>query len=134
MRGGCAALGLGLLAAGGLAGCESSRAGESRPAVLVEPSPAARAELAAAVAQALGGTPGRLAEDALTHESVLILEPVRPRDAQGLPLQGRETRPPERFRLMAQGSRCVLIQERTGRRFPLRSGTCVPEVPAPAGP
>jgi len=126
MSGRSAALGVGLLTLGCLAACESSRAPEPQPAVLVEPSAATHAALAAAVGQALEGIPVQLAEDALTHQSELLIEPVRPRDAQGLPLQGREVRAPERFRLIEQGSRCILVHERTGRRFPLSPATCMP--------
>ena len=65
-----------------------------------------------------------LADDALTMDSVLLIEPARPRDAAGLPLQGREMRPPERFRLVKNDRYCVLIHERTGKRQKLAQTQC----------
>jgi len=99
---------------------------DERPAVLVSPTAATRAELAQLVSEAMHGVPVRLAADALTTESELTISRVERRDAAGHPLLGRSTEHPERFRLLEQGGHCVLVQERTGRRSPLRSGTCAP--------
>jgi hypothetical protein len=104
--------------------CEAPNAAELKPAVLIDPTPKTRTELNRVVSEALNGTPVRLAADALTHESVLIVDRVRPRDAEGLPLNGRELGKPEHFRLVKQASRCILIQERTGRRWILESARC----------
>jgi hypothetical protein len=102
-----------------LSACAGPRTQPPVPAVLVNPSEQDRIELSRMVGGALGGAPVLLAPDALTMDSVLIIEPVRPRDAAGLPLEGRELRSPERFRLELTGSRCVLIHERTDRRWTL---------------
>jgi hypothetical protein len=96
------------------------------PAVVAEPGAQARAELAAAVSSALGGVPVRLADDALTRESTLVLERAKHRDASGLPVQGREMGTPERFHLVKSGPDCVLIHEGSGRRFSLHETTCAP--------
>ncbi len=100
-----------------------------RAALLVSPDAAARSELARAASQGLHGAPVRLADDALTTESELIIERAQHRDAAGLPINGRSTEKPEHFRLVEQAGRCILIQERTGRRWTLRSATCAP-IPA----
>ena len=50
----------------------------------------------------------------------------RTADAQGRRVNGRETGRPERFHLLRDGPRCVLVHERTGRRFALHSATCQP--------
>jgi hypothetical protein len=105
-------------------GCESPNAAEPKPAILIDLTPETRTELKQVVSEALNGTPVRLAADALTHESVLIVDRVRPRDADGLLLDGRELGKPEHFRLVKQASRCILIQERTARRWVLKSARC----------
>ena len=95
------------------------------PAVIVSPSDASRTELARVVREALHGAPVTLADDALTNSNTLIIEHANPRDAQGLPLDGRSLYRPERFELFARKSRCVLVQSRTGRRWTLRHTACV---------
>jgi hypothetical protein len=92
------------------------------PAVIVEPTPRSRAALLQAVTDALGIQP-LLADDALVHESVLIIERRH--------LEGREQSMPERFRLFKVGDRCVLMFERTGQRSPLVETRCA-EAPEPA--
>jgi hypothetical protein len=89
------------------------------PTFLVDPSDADRAELSRVVGEALHRPPVLLAPDALTGQSTLIVEPVMPRDAGGLPLNGRELGRPERFQLVRDGSSCLLVHERTGKRWKL---------------
>jgi hypothetical protein len=95
------------------------------PAVIVSPSDASRRELARVVREALHGAPVTLADDALTTSNTLVIEHANPRDAQGLPLDGRSLYRPERFELFARKSRCMLVQSRTGRRWTLRHTACV---------
>lgn len=120
----------GVLLAGGallLCACHANRPAPLEvPAVLTHPSAESRAELARVVSRALDGRSVTLADDALTAESTLAIEPAAHRDAQGVRVNGRETGRPERFRLLRDGTRCVLVHERTGRRFALRSATCQP--------
>jgi hypothetical protein len=78
------------------------------------------------VARALNGASITVADDALTRVSALIIERSRPRNADGVPLSGREMHRPEHFRLVKNGSQCVLVHERTGRRFTLAAATCAP--------
>jgi hypothetical protein len=96
-----------------------------RPALIVNPTAEGRAALLEAVRSALGGAPVTLADDALTRESILVIERKARRDAGGRRVQGRELGKPERFRLVRSGSSCVLIHERTGRRIPLERTECV---------
>jgi len=95
------------------------------PAVIVNPSDSSRSELARVVRKALHGAPVMLADDALTASNTLVIEYANPRDASGLPLDGRSLYRPERFELFAHGSHCVLVQSRTGRRWTLRHTACV---------
>ena len=95
-------------------------------AVITDPTDESRAELRRVVSEALHGAPLTLADDALTRESTLIVERGRARGPDGTPLQGRDMGRPERFRLVKDGSRCVLVHEGNGHRFPLSSATCTP--------
>ena len=89
-------------------------------AVIDKPTRESRVELAQAVSSALNGAPVTLADDALTQDSLLIIE---------RPLSGRDFGRPENFRLLKAGKQCTLVHERTGRRKTLASTTCQPLVP-----
>jgi hypothetical protein len=107
-------------------GCGTLKGQSLAPARLVNPSPQTRAELARIVSQALHGIAVRLADDVLVHDSDLIVERIPPRDASGIPADGRVLGRPEHFQLLLRGSSCVVIHERTGRSWTLSSATCVP--------
>ena len=116
------------IALGVMTACTTSPAAKDLPAIIVRPDAQSRAELQAAVSKALNRTSVILAEDALTHDSSLSIEPVRLRDLQGSlaqgRAQGRETRMPEQFYLLKSGHRCVLVHERTGQRMQLVNTQC----------
>ena len=86
------------------------------PAVIDAPAAQSRGDLLAALNLALGQTPAPLAEDALTHDSLLLIERRR--------LNDRELTRPERFQLLKTGRRCVLLHERSGRRYELVHTRC----------
>jgi len=109
-----------------LVACRTAAPSDAARAVLTNPTAETRAELTQVVSAALGGAGVTLADDALTHESELIIERVRPRDAHGLLLNGRVLGKPEHFHLVQEGARCVLIQESTGKRQLLTKATCKP--------
>jgi hypothetical protein len=120
-----------LLAAAFLMPACAARSGSTpmaadRPAVLAAPTPYTRAELARAVSEGMHGAPVRLADDALTTDSHLIVTHVQQRDSAGRPISGRATEKPERFELVEHDGSCILIQERTDRRWRLQSATCAP--------
>lgn len=109
-----------LIAAALLASCASPGAtrpvaDEGVPAVLVDPTPQGRAALLQAVTDLVGTRP-LLADDALTRESTLILEPRH--------MEGRETRAPQKIRLVKLGEDCVLIHDGSGRRAVLVENQC----------
>lgn len=108
-----------------LSACANPLLGTPAAAVLVNPSEQDRLELSRVVGDALHRPPVLLSPLALTQDSTLVIEPVRPRDANGLPLNGRELGRPEIFRLMKQGSRCLLIRDSTGDRWTLAQ-SCQP--------
>ena len=100
------------------------------PALISNPTPQSRAELRRVLSAALGGAPVTIADDALTHTSVLIIERAVPRDGQGRPLNsltGRTLERPVRFHLVKAGNRCMLVREGSGGRWELTETMCVPE-------
>jgi hypothetical protein len=109
-----------------LLACHPRPAARDLPALITNPTPATHAELARLVSHALNDASVTIADDALTRDSMLIIERTLRRDAQGLPLNGRRTGRPERFRLVKNGARCVLLRERTGQRWELAATTCWP--------
>ena len=119
----------GFLASGTLllSACASSQAQEGVPAVITNPTAESRAELLRAVSNALQGAPVVLGDDALTAASSLFIDRTAARSA-GRRLDGRELGKPEQFRLLKQGSQCVLVHENSGKRQLLVSASCQPEV------
>ena len=109
-----------------LVGCGTLRAEADTPAVIVDPTAQSRAELVRAVGAALHGAQVTVADDALTHESALLIERAGRLDPNGLPANGRELGMPERFRLVKSGGQCVLVHERSGKRFALAATSCAP--------
>lgn len=112
---------------GGFVSCASSFAADAdRPALIDQPDYKSRLALQNAICKSLGVAYVVLADDALTHDSILIIEPALIRDFESSRLQGRETRLPERF-LLVRGNRrgeCVLIHDRTGTRMTLPDAHC----------
>ena len=97
------------------------------PAIITHPTAASRTALERAVSQALThGAPVRLAPDALTRQSLLIVGRAQARDARGLPLNGRELERPQHFRLLRRGSKCVLLHVETGKSRVLAHTSCRP--------
>jgi hypothetical protein len=113
-----------------LCACQPSSVANSAnevPAVIVAPTAEGRAELQRAVSSALGGVDVLLADDALTGSSLLIVERRRHQTIKGRIGDDRSLEPPEQFRLMTDGSTCVLVHLRTESRYLLPATSCVPE-------
>jgi hypothetical protein len=119
-----AAAGLAAMAASGA--CAQRTAQPDAPAVLTAPTDAIRAELLRVVSGAMNGAPVTLAPDALTNDDTLIVERAAGRDAREMNLSGREMGKPAHFRLVKNGSACVLVHVESGRRWALSSATCSP--------
>jgi hypothetical protein len=104
-----------VLALAALPACRAWPTPPAVPALITHATAASRADLELAVSQALGGAPVRLADDALTRESLLIIARAPLRGINGVPLNGREIGRPQHFRLLARGATCVLLHIETGR-------------------
>ena len=109
-----------------MVGCQTLASGEDMSARITNPTDHSRAALQNAVNDALniGVT---LADDALTDSSVLIIERNPPRNMQSPPAQGRNMDTPILFRLVLNGSDCILIDQRDDSRYPLEKTTCAAE-------
>ncbi len=113
--------------AASLSACRVPAASSEQPARIVEPTQQSRAELQQVVSRALGGIDVKLADDALTHSSVLIVEPAPHRDTNGNRINGRQLGVPIRFELLKDGGACVLQLPNTSQRWTLAATNCVAE-------
>lgn len=94
------------------------------PAVLETSTPASRAELVQVISDALNVVSVTLAEDALMKSSELVIEKKLRRNLQGRIGGGRVTDPPEQFKLVIDGSRCVLVRLADDTRYVLKEALC----------
>jgi hypothetical protein len=104
--------------------CATSTQATDVPAKVVAPTTESRTELRQAVMKALDGMPVTLADDALTRESTLSIERQRALSSSGQRIDAREETRPELFRLVKNGSDCVLIHERTQSRTTFKVTRC----------
>ena len=112
-----------LVSAAMLAAC-ASMAGEETSAVLTQPSAQTHAEIVKIVSTALNVPTVTVADDALTRDSLLVIERTPAHDAGGRRLQGRELSKPEQFRLLRSKNKCVLLHVRTDVRYELTGNVC----------
>ncbi len=99
--------------------CKTGDVREDVPARIVDPTPESRAELQHVVSSTLGGRAVTIADDALTKDSLLIIEPKH--------LTGRDLGKPDHFRLVLSDSRCVLLHQESDARFELMKTSCAAE-------
>ena len=107
-------------------GCQSMAANDDVAARIDPPTIESRLELQRLVNEVLR-TQVILAEDALTHSSVLTIERNPALGIQRPAAQGRNMDTPIQFRLMLNNSACILVDQRDGARYALKETTCVPE-------
>ncbi len=107
-------------------GCQTVNADNDRPARIVNPDADSRAALQAAVNETLG-TEVMLADTALTDSSRLTIERW-PSGTMDNPVpQGRILEKPIQFRLVINGSDCILIDQRDSARYVLEKTSCEAE-------
>jgi hypothetical protein len=104
-------------------GCKNVAPDADQAAVIVNPDAASRAALQETVNTALH-TDVALADDALTETSILTIERKVPQSIEGSPAQGRNMEMPIQFRLVTNGSECVLIDQRDMSRVVLADTVC----------
>jgi hypothetical protein len=101
-----------------------SIAQQDTPAIITNPTEESHGELVRVVSGALSSTPVTIARDALTRDSLLLIERTPARDAAGQRLTGRDLEKPEQFNLLKNGEQCVLVHEGTGKRSVLTKTRC----------
>ena len=107
-------------------GCKNVAPDADQAAVIVDADAASRAALQQTVNAALH-TDVTLADDALTDSSVLIVERKMPESIEGSPAQGRTMEMPIQFRLVTDGTNCILVDQRDASRHKLTDTRCVAE-------
>ncbi len=110
-----------------LSACNTLSAAHDFPAVIVSPTEQSRAELLRIVTNALYGAKLMLADDALTQSSLLNIERSAHRDLRGRQFNGRELGMPHQFRLLRNGSQCVLVKLPDEGRWVLAETSCIVE-------
>ena len=109
-----------------MSGCKNVAPDADQAAVIANPDAASRAALQQTVNTALH-TVVTLADDALTDTSVLIVERKIPQSIEGSPAQGRNMEMPIQFRLVTDGTNCILVDQRDESRHILADTRCVAE-------
>ena len=115
-----------IVVAMGFAGCKNVAPDADLAALIINPDAASRAALQAVVNAALH-TDVTLADDALTETSILTIERKIPQSIEGSPAQGRNMEMPIQFRLVANGTECILIDQRDMSRAVLENTVCSPK-------
>jgi hypothetical protein len=114
------------VAALGVFACTTLAAAE-QPALIERPTQQSKAELLRVLADAFNGRPVTIADDALTRDSVLVIERREQRGLEGNPAGGRVLETPEQFRLVLRDAHCELVRSSDQRRWTLKETTCVPK-------
>lgn len=104
--------------------CTTLAAAE-QPAVIERPTAQSKAELLRVLDDAFNGRSVTVADDALSHDSVLVIERRAFKGLQGDPAGGRSLERPEQFNLVLRDGRCELIRSSDQRRWTLIETTCV---------
>jgi len=107
-------------------GCKNVAPDADQVAVIVDADAASRAALQQTVNAALH-TDVTLADNALTETSVLVIERKIPQSIEGSPAQGRTMEMPIQFRLVTDGTNCILVDQRDASRHILADTRCVAE-------
>lgn len=109
-----------------LAGCQTVGSYDDVPARITNPTAASRVAVQRAVNDFLT-MEVTIADDALTSSSLLIIERNPPRGMQNQVATGRNMDPAIQFRLVLNGSDCVLVDTRDDARRVLEDTTCAAE-------
>ena len=110
-----------------LESCQTTATNSDTPALIVRQTEAGRAELRNTLSGLFGGQEIILADDALTHSSMLVLQHTWKQKPDGQPALGRNVARPFRFRLIKRGDSCFLVDMRDGQGYLLAGTICTPE-------
>lgn len=88
------------------------------PALITDTGPAIISRLESVISGALNGRKVLLADDSFTAKPYVIIDPKFTGD--------RSAKRGDKFRMVINGGRCLLVHETTGRRYGLDGMTCAP--------
>ena len=106
-----------------VAACKNVAAESDQPAVIINPDAESRAALQTAVNDTLQSNVA-LADDALTTDSLLVIERRIPQTVEGSDAGGRTMLAPVQFQLVMNGSDCILVDQRNQARTVLANTEC----------
>ena len=106
----------------GLSGCRTPKVPESRPALLVDASPAALQTLDRVLFEATRQGPAKRGPGDPTRESVVTVLPPPPG-----PYEGNSPAMPRYFDIVTDGSACYLRDRKTGEDHRLPGVACRPK-------
>ena len=109
-----------------VAGCKTVTTSGDVPAIVTNPGADSHKALQKVVNDLLH-TNVTLADDALTKNSLLIIQRNSPRKLQGQIATGRNMETPIQFQLVMNGGDCILIDQRDESRHTLENTTCAAE-------
>jgi hypothetical protein len=109
------------------AACHEPEVQPGGPALLTNPGPETLQELEQTVASAMNSTEVTLAADVFTDNSVLVIQRTMQRSIDRPPELGRDLGRPYRFQLVIDGSQCILVDQQSGKGWPLATVECVKE-------
>jgi hypothetical protein len=110
-----------------IAACGTPAVQPEYPALLTNPSPTTLLEIEQTISTAMDGAKVSIAEDALTTSSQLTIEQSMLRSIDQQPEMGRNLGRPDQFQLLIDGPQCVLVHDKTGLHWLLKTVECVAE-------
>jgi hypothetical protein len=95
-----------------------------KDALLLNPNKTVEQELIFAISKMLGTPKILLSAKDFTQSSILPVERIRLKDADGLRMQGLEMEEPHYFKLIKKNEECFLILLKTNKRLHIKSAKC----------
>ncbi len=107
-----------------LSNCAATELSQNTPALLEQSSADTRLLLESTIGDLLNSQPVKLADNAFTEKSTVIIERSQPKDSRGNLLDGREIRPADTVTLLTEDGKCYLKHDQSGSIKLLDSISC----------
>ena len=107
-----------------MASCQSQSSEDDVPALVDKPTPASHGEIVSILSSVLNQSPVMISHDALTRTNLLVIERKRIQQLKGDRDGRRINETSAQFRLVKNGSNCVLIYVQNESRFELNETSC----------
>ncbi len=106
-----------------LVGCQSVVAQQGQPALLTAPLQQNRVQIEQAVGKLLGSAPVKLADNAFTHHSSVMIERAGP---SALNMRNVAPSPVDKISLVIEGKKCWLLHQASEQKLLLEGVSCQP--------